>query len=202
LNHCDAQLSSPHGEKGVDRQIHREKRSARCSPSFRRSSFRIARHPRCLLRRQSRTTRQSCPEPAEWAADACVDLTGGVYIDPAQVSEVELPFNSNRTVEQLGEVFGGETKKKRSFEDRHPSTQAYPGAPGRPRCVQLAPFSRTNLARGCLPGGGRPLPFLARSRASQCHSACAVCQAAGPNSLTATKHQRKLHSPRDAALQR
>ena len=41
--------------------------------------------------------------------DACVDL---VYIDP--------PFNSNRNYE----VFGGETKEKRAFEDRHASTQA------------------------------------------------------------------------------
>ena len=46
--------------------------------------------------------------------DHCVDL---IYIDP--------PFNSNRTVEQWGEVFWGETKEKRSFEDRHASTQAY-----------------------------------------------------------------------------
>jgi hypothetical protein len=41
--------------------------------------------------------------------DACVDL---IYIDP--------PFNSNRNYE----VFWGETKEKRSFEDRHASTQA------------------------------------------------------------------------------
>src|ERR1035438_10080012 len=40
--------------------------------------------------------------------DACVDLT---YIDP--------PFNSNRNYE----VFWGETKEKRAFEDRHASTQ-------------------------------------------------------------------------------
>jgi 16S rRNA G966 N2-methylase RsmD len=39
-----------------------------------------------------------------------VDL---VYIDP--------PFNSNRNYE----VFWGETKEKRAFEDRHASTQAY-----------------------------------------------------------------------------
>ena len=42
--------------------------------------------------------------------DACVDL---IYIDP--------PFNSNRNYE----VFWGETKEKRSFEDRHESTRAY-----------------------------------------------------------------------------
>jgi 16S rRNA G966 N2-methylase RsmD len=42
--------------------------------------------------------------------DACVDL---IYIDP--------PFNSNRNYE----VFWGETKEKRSFEDRHASTQVY-----------------------------------------------------------------------------
>jgi DNA modification methylase len=42
--------------------------------------------------------------------DNCVDL---IYIDP--------PFNSNRNYE----VFWGETKEKRSFDDRHASTQAY-----------------------------------------------------------------------------
>jgi hypothetical protein len=42
--------------------------------------------------------------------DRCVDL---IYIDP--------PFNSNRNYE----VFWGETREKRSFEDRHASTQAY-----------------------------------------------------------------------------
>jgi DNA modification methylase len=52
----------------------------------------------------------------------CVDL---IYIDP--------PFNSNRNYE----VFWGETKEKRSFEDRHASTQAYIEFM-RPRCVQLA----------------------------------------------------------------
>ena len=52
--------------------------------------------------------------------DGCVDL---IYIDP--------PFNSNRNYE----VFWGETKEKRSFEDRHESTKAYPAAAGPPRCV-------------------------------------------------------------------
>jgi len=54
--------------------------------------------------------------------DGCVDL---IYIDP--------PFNSNRNYE----VFWGETKEKRSFEDRHASTAAYIDYM-RPRCVQLA----------------------------------------------------------------
>lgn len=54
--------------------------------------------------------------------DACVDL---VYIDP--------PFNSNRDYE----VFWGETKEKRSFDDRHGSTQAYIEYM-RPRCAELA----------------------------------------------------------------
>lgn len=54
--------------------------------------------------------------------DNCVDL---IYIDP--------PFNSNRNYE----VFWGETKEKRAFEDRHASTQAYIDYM-RPRCVQLA----------------------------------------------------------------
>ena len=54
--------------------------------------------------------------------DACVDL---LYIDP--------PFNSNRNYE----VFWGETKGKRAFEDRHAPTQAYVNYMPQ-RCVQLA----------------------------------------------------------------
>ena len=54
--------------------------------------------------------------------DACVDL---IYIDP--------PFNSNRNYE----VFWGETKEKRAFEDRHANTQAYIDYM-RPRCVEMA----------------------------------------------------------------
>ena len=53
--------------------------------------------------------------------DECIDL---IYIDP--------PFNSNRNYE----VFWGETKEKRAFEDRHASTQAYIDFM-RPRCVEL-----------------------------------------------------------------
>lgn len=53
--------------------------------------------------------------------DACVDL---IYIDP--------PFNSNRTYE----VFWGESKETRAFEDRHASTRAYIEFM-RPRCVEL-----------------------------------------------------------------
>ena len=52
----------------------------------------------------------------------CVDL---IYIDP--------PFNSNRNYE----VFWGETKEKRAFEDRHESTRADIDYM-RPRCVELA----------------------------------------------------------------
>src|SRR5476651_518586 len=52
---------------------------------------------------------------------ACVDL---IYIDP--------PFNSNRNYE----VFWGETKEKRAFEDRHESTRAYIDYM-RPRCGEL-----------------------------------------------------------------
>jgi site-specific DNA-methyltransferase (adenine-specific) len=58
---------------------------------------------------------------------ACVDL---IYIDP--------PFNSNRNYE----VFWGETKEKRSFEDRHESTQAYIEFM-RPRCVELRRVLKT-----------------------------------------------------------
>jgi DNA modification methylase len=54
--------------------------------------------------------------------DDCVDL---IYIDP--------PFNSNRNYE----VFWGEGKEQRAFEDRHESTQAYIEFM-RPRCVELS----------------------------------------------------------------
>jgi len=56
--------------------------------------------------------------------DECIDL---IYIDP--------PFNSNRNYE----VFWGETKEKRAFEDRHASTQAYIEFM-RPRCVTHVSF--------------------------------------------------------------
>ena len=53
---------------------------------------------------------------------ACIDL---IYIDP--------PFNSNRNYE----VFWGDSKERRAFEDRHESTKAYIDYM-RPRCVELA----------------------------------------------------------------
>lgn len=63
-----------------------------------------------------------CLDQLRKLPDDCVDL---IYIDP--------PFNSNRNYE----VFWGETKEKRAFEDRHESTQAYIDFM-RPRCVELA----------------------------------------------------------------
>jgi len=54
--------------------------------------------------------------------DGCVDL---VAIDP--------PFNSNRNYE----LFWGETKEKRAFEDRHASTQAYIDAWAKTREPQI-----------------------------------------------------------------
>ena len=63
-----------------------------------------------------------CLDQLRKLPDACVDL---IYIDP--------PFNSNRNYE----VFWGETKEKRAFEDRHASTQAYIDYM-RPRCAELA----------------------------------------------------------------
>ena len=59
--------------------------------------------------------------PDAWLRRAKPSRVDLIYIDPAPVSEVELPFNSNRNYE----VFWGETKEKRAFEDRHASTQAY-----------------------------------------------------------------------------
>ena len=69
--------------------------------------------------------------------DAAVDL---IYIDP--------PFNSNRNYE----VFWGETREKRSFQDRHASTQAYIEFM-RPRCLELA-LDRTAAESQI----GRPIP--------------------------------------------
>ncbi len=63
-----------------------------------------------------------CLDQLRKLPDDCVDL---IYIDP--------PFNSNRNYE----VFWGETKERRSFEDRHASTQAYIEFM-RPRCVEMA----------------------------------------------------------------
>jgi len=63
-----------------------------------------------------------CLDQLKNIPDESVDL---VYIDP--------PFNSNRNYE----VFWGETKEKRSFDDRHGSTAAYIDFM-RPRCVDLA----------------------------------------------------------------
>src|SRR2546422_11200175 len=54
--------------------------------------------------------------------EACVDL---IYIDP--------PFNSNRNYE----VFWGETKEERAFEERHENTKAYIDYM-RPRCAELS----------------------------------------------------------------
>ncbi len=70
-----------------------------------------------------------CLEQLRKLPEKCIDL---IYIDPAPVSKVEPPFNSNRNYE----VFWGETKEKRAFEDRHASTQAYIDYM-RPRCVEL-----------------------------------------------------------------
>ena len=63
-----------------------------------------------------------CLDKVKAFPDNCIDL---IYIDP--------PFNSNRNYE----VFWGETREKRSFEDRHESTRAYIEYM-RPRCVELA----------------------------------------------------------------
>ncbi len=71
-----------------------------------------------------------CLEQLEKLPDDCIDL---IYIDP--------PFNSNRNYE----VFWGETKEKRAFEDRHESTQAYIDYM-RPRCVQASTIRRTERA--------------------------------------------------------
>jgi len=64
--------------------------------------------------------------------DGCIDL---IYISQIRRGG-DPPFNSNRNYE----VFWGETKEKRAFEDRHASTQAYieymrPHTPSAVRCT-------------------------------------------------------------------
>src|SRR5665213_623845 len=68
-----------------------------------------------------------CLDQLRQLPDNCVDVC---YIDP--------PFNSNRNYE----VFWGETKELRSFEDRHESTKAYIEYM-RPRCVEIARVLKT-----------------------------------------------------------
>lgn len=63
-----------------------------------------------------------CLDQLKRLPDRCIDL---IYIDP--------PFNSNRNYE----VFWGETKERRAFEDRHESTRAYIDYM-MPRCAELA----------------------------------------------------------------
>jgi DNA modification methylase len=63
-----------------------------------------------------------CLDQLSRLPDRCIDV---IYIDP--------PFNSNRNYE----VFWGESKEKRAFDDRHASTQAYIDFM-RPRCVEMA----------------------------------------------------------------
>ena len=75
--------------------------------------------------------------------DGCVDL---IYIDP--------PFNSNRNYE----VFWGESREKRAFEDRHASTQAYIDYM-RPRCVELGrALTKTGSSRSRIAGLRRLSP--------------------------------------------
>ncbi|MDO8630613.1 MAG: hypothetical protein Q7R41_08965 [Phycisphaerales bacterium] len=74
-----------------------------------------------------------CLDQLRKLPDGCVDL---IYIDP--------PFNSNRNYE----VFWGETKEKRAFEDRHASTQTYIDYM-RPRCAALHLVSAWKLRQRC-----------------------------------------------------
>jgi DNA modification methylase len=71
-----------------------------------------------------------CLDQLRQLPDDSIDLC---YIDP--------PFNSNRNYE----VFWGETKEKRAFDDRHESTRAYIEYM-RPRCVEI---SRVLKKTGC-----------------------------------------------------
>ena len=72
-----------------------------------------------------------CLDQLRKLPEHCVDL---VYIDP--------PFNSNRNYE----VFWGETKEKRAFEDHHASTAAYIDYM-RPRCLETRAIDPVDTCR-------------------------------------------------------
>jgi DNA modification methylase len=63
----------------------------------------------------------------------CLDQLRQLPDNSVDVCYIDPPFNSNRNYE----VFWGETKELRSFEDRHESTRAYIEYM-RPRCVEIA----------------------------------------------------------------
>jgi tRNA1(Val) A37 N6-methylase TrmN6 len=109
--------------QSVERGVH----AASTPPATRTVKRAEARAPQAAVRPSSLLDTRViyCGDNLEQLAklpDACVDL---IYIDP--------PFNSNRNYE----VFWGETKEKRAFEDRHENTKAYIDYL-RPRCAQLA----------------------------------------------------------------
>ena len=90
------------------------------------------------------------------------DRVDGVYIDP--------PFNSNRNYE----VFWGERKEKRSFEDRHASTRAYIDTM-RPRCAEMARVLKPtgsfyHHCDGHASHWRDSHPFVERTRASSRHT--------------------------------
>jgi len=95
--------SSEHGDSPPDK-----KGTVPCVPAGLPSEARRAKagKPSPLLDTRVIYCGDNLVQLAKWP-DACVDL---IYIDP--------PFNSNRNYE----VFWGETREKRSFEDRHAST--------------------------------------------------------------------------------
>lgn len=116
-------MAKKSGEPAVTRGVHAASMSSR-QPAVKRVE---ARAPQAATRPSSLVDTRViyCGDNLEQLQklpDACVDL---IYIDP--------PFNSNRNYE----VFWGETKEKRAFEDRHANTQAYIDYM-RPRCVELA----------------------------------------------------------------
>jgi len=117
----------------------KSKRRAACGLA----SLMLSRDPKGSARRSARQRKASslldtrvifCGDNLQKLADfpdASVDL---IYIDP--------PFNSNRNYE----VFWGETREKRSFEDRHASTAAYIEFM-RPRCLGLASLAQSQTLR-------------------------------------------------------
>jgi DNA modification methylase len=90
-----------------------------------------------------------CLEQLKNLPPACVDL---IYISQIRRGG-NPPFNSNRNYE----VFWGETKEKRAFEDRHASTQAYIEYM-RPRCGQRSGRLRRS-GQGCIVSAGLSRAF-------------------------------------------
>ena len=89
-----------------------------------------------MARKTNKIVEQPTAVPLHTKIICCGDNIDRLKTLPAGFADfidIDPPFNSNRNYE----VFWGETKEKRAFDDRHASTAAYVDTM-RPRCVELS----------------------------------------------------------------